>query len=176
VGLQRVEIIVPDSFAAAGEIIPRTVTDPTTATVEILAPRIGRVVDPKSVRGLRVDDIVTFSHEPSESDAPPILETLLPRKNPAESDVPYQTGGERNRLIALVAALGMEVLDVDQCGSPLLPELPLGFVTIAHPENDSLQLLAELAGLADTLPADGESVMSLPEERRGRGPAEAEAA
>jgi hypothetical protein len=182
-GLQRIEIIVPwsrEEIAEGDVTMIAGIVVPNVATVEILPPRIGRVIDPKSASKLRIGDIVILSRDPSESDAPPTLEKVLPRRNPVETKLPYWTWTQRHRLVALAAAVAGEVVDVDEFGEESTRECPLGSITITHPENIDLNQLAEAAGLADTDPdysedydGDGESEMGERDEQSGSRSADA---
>jgi hypothetical protein len=129
----------------AKPIVHIPVDDTGPATVEILAPRIARVVASGADAKIGENDIVLLSHDPSDSAPPPRVIEVLYKQNPVASDIEFQTGGDHTRIIALAAVLGAEVVLVEDIS--VHPAVFAGKVRVAHPGHVDFQALAAAAGI-----------------------------
>jgi len=120
--------------------------DDHEVTVETLGPRLARVVDPGLTLKVSENDIIRLSHDPGEAEGTPHMVEILHRINPVLSEIEFWTGANRNRMIALAAVLGAEVVNIKE-GSDVL-DFP-GIVRIAHPVDLDIAAIAEAAGVTE---------------------------
>src|SRR4051794_18795993 len=100
-------------------------------TVEVLAPGIARVLDPQTSHAVSEDDILRLTGGPPEAGALPQVAEILYKRNPAITEVEFTSGYDRDRMIALAAVLGAEVVDIEDIESAL----DIGTIRIAHRRN-----------------------------------------
>ena len=128
------------------------VNETALVTVELLAPRIARVVDAWTTLTVTEGDIIRLSHDPSDDAAPPQMTEILFKNNPIISEIEFWTFANRNRMIALAAVLGAEVLGFDDFDH--VPDGSPCRIRVAHSESLDVEAIALAAGISDDPDAD----------------------
>jgi hypothetical protein len=118
--------------------------DDQEVTVQPLGPLVARVVDPGLTLKVSKDDVVRLSHDPVDAEPPPTMVEIVHRRKPVLSAIVFWTTNNRNRMIALAAVLGAEVVDVDE-----RPDEECGTIRIAHAQDIDMHAIAWAAGVSD---------------------------
>lgn len=117
------------------------------ATVEMLTRKIARVVEGDLGGKVSAGDIVRLNRDPRDDFRHDYMEVVkfLFRKNPSHTYIDFHTLDQRNLLLALVAVLQVEVVEITDIDTQNGPTI--GTILVAHPRHIDMRSIADGAGV-----------------------------